>query len=162
MPLQILNSGMLRSGRRTKRLAVELSTEESVNPSAVKYLNRLSDWFFVAGRVANNNGADDILRRCMVTFAGEDRAVLTHTPTFSMIPRFARSVGARVVNAENQGFGHALLAVVVLAIASVLTRGLLDQGVIAFIVSSRIRWLPSNKLLYYQPKQRVHDNFLFR
>jgi cob(I)alamin adenosyltransferase len=27
----------------------------------VKYLNRLSDWFFVAGRIANNNGADDIL-----------------------------------------------------------------------------------------------------
>lgn len=47
--------------RRAERLAVELSTEESVNPAAVKYLNRLSDWFFVAGRVANNNGADDIL-----------------------------------------------------------------------------------------------------
>jgi cob(I)alamin adenosyltransferase len=47
--------------RRAERLAVELSTVESVNPVAVKYLNRLSDWFFVAGRVANNNGADDIL-----------------------------------------------------------------------------------------------------
>lgn len=47
--------------RRAERLAVELSTLESVNPAAVKYLNRLSDWFFVAGRVANNNGADDIL-----------------------------------------------------------------------------------------------------
>lgn len=47
--------------RRAERLAMELSTVESVNPAAVKYLNRLSDWFFVAGRVANNNGADDIL-----------------------------------------------------------------------------------------------------
>ncbi|MCO4825192.1 MAG: cob(I)yrinic acid a,c-diamide adenosyltransferase [Amylibacter sp.] len=47
--------------RRAERLAVELATLETVNQAAVKYLNRLSDWFFVAGRVANNNGTDDIL-----------------------------------------------------------------------------------------------------
>lgn len=47
--------------RRAERLAVELATLETVNQAAVKYLNRLSDWFFVAGRVANNNGRDDIL-----------------------------------------------------------------------------------------------------
>tara|TARA_R110002096_G_scaffold14582_2_gene50631 strand:- start:43330 stop:43902 length:573 start_codon:yes stop_codon:yes gene_type:complete len=47
--------------RRAERLCVELSTSEDVNTDAVKYLNRLSDWFFVAGRVANNNGADDVL-----------------------------------------------------------------------------------------------------
>ena len=47
--------------RRAERLAVELSVIETVNPTAVKYLNRLSDWFFVAGRVANANGQDDIL-----------------------------------------------------------------------------------------------------
>ncbi len=47
--------------RRAERLAVELGSLESVTPAAVKYLNRLSDWFFVAGRVANNSGADDIL-----------------------------------------------------------------------------------------------------
>lgn len=47
--------------RRAERLAVELSEQESVNPEAVKYLNRLSDWFFVAGRIANNDGADDVL-----------------------------------------------------------------------------------------------------
>jgi cob(I)alamin adenosyltransferase len=35
--------------RRAERLVVELATMESVNPEAVKYLNRLSDWFFVAG-----------------------------------------------------------------------------------------------------------------
>jgi cob(I)alamin adenosyltransferase len=39
--------------RRAERLVVELSAHEPVNPFAVKYLNRLSDWFFVAGRVAN-------------------------------------------------------------------------------------------------------------
>jgi cob(I)alamin adenosyltransferase len=47
--------------RRAERLAVELATLETVNQAAVKYINRLSDWFFVAGRVANNNGTDDIL-----------------------------------------------------------------------------------------------------
>jgi cob(I)alamin adenosyltransferase len=47
--------------RRAERETVYLATTESVNESAIKFLNRLSDWFFVAGRVANNNGADDVL-----------------------------------------------------------------------------------------------------
>ena len=47
--------------RRAERLAVELAASEPVNPSAVKYLNRLSDWFFVAARMANGDGADDVL-----------------------------------------------------------------------------------------------------
>ncbi|MBC2836925.1 cob(I)yrinic acid a,c-diamide adenosyltransferase [Paragemmobacter straminiformis] len=47
--------------RRAERLVVETATMESVNPEAVKYLNRLSDWFFVAGRIANNDGKDDVL-----------------------------------------------------------------------------------------------------
>jgi cob(I)alamin adenosyltransferase len=47
--------------RRAERLVVELATMEDVNPEAVKYLNRLSDWFFVAGRIANNDGKDDVL-----------------------------------------------------------------------------------------------------
>lgn len=47
--------------RRAERLAVDLAAAEPVNPEAVKYLNRLSDWFFVAGRIANNGGADDVL-----------------------------------------------------------------------------------------------------
>ena len=47
--------------RRAERLVVELATMEEVNTDAVKYLNRLSDWFFVAGRIANNDGKDDVL-----------------------------------------------------------------------------------------------------
>ena len=47
--------------RRAERLAVELATMESVNPEAVKYLNRLSDWFFVAARIANDEGRADVL-----------------------------------------------------------------------------------------------------
>ncbi|WP_299368210.1 cob(I)yrinic acid a,c-diamide adenosyltransferase [uncultured Tateyamaria sp.] len=47
--------------RRAERLAVELATMEAINPAAVKYLNRLSDWFFVAARIANNGGKDDVL-----------------------------------------------------------------------------------------------------
>jgi len=47
--------------RRAERLTVELATIEQVNESAVKYLNRLSDWFFVASRMANDGGKDDVL-----------------------------------------------------------------------------------------------------
>jgi cob(I)alamin adenosyltransferase len=47
--------------RRAERLTVELATMESVNPAAVKYLNRLSDWFFQASRIANENGNNDVL-----------------------------------------------------------------------------------------------------
>lgn len=47
--------------RRAERLTVGLSKQESINPDTIKYLNRLSDWFFVMARVTNNNGKDDIL-----------------------------------------------------------------------------------------------------
>lgn len=47
--------------RRAERGVVELAAVEDVNPEAVKYLNRLSDWFFVAGRIANNDGKNDVL-----------------------------------------------------------------------------------------------------
>ena len=47
--------------RRAERHATELAVEEEVNPAAVKYLNRLSDWFFVAARIANDGGRAEIL-----------------------------------------------------------------------------------------------------
>ena len=47
--------------RRAERLAIRLAEHEEVNELAVKYLNRLSDWFFVAARMANDAGKDDIL-----------------------------------------------------------------------------------------------------
>tara|TARA_R110002111_G_scaffold26449_2_gene57266 strand:- start:934 stop:1506 length:573 start_codon:yes stop_codon:yes gene_type:complete len=47
--------------RRAERLSVQLATQETVNPAAVKYLNRLSDWFFQAARIANDNGKNDVL-----------------------------------------------------------------------------------------------------
>jgi cob(I)alamin adenosyltransferase len=47
--------------RRAERLVVELAATEPVNPEAVRYLNRLSDWFFVAGRIANDDGKADVL-----------------------------------------------------------------------------------------------------
>ncbi|MEM8576596.1 MAG: cob(I)yrinic acid a,c-diamide adenosyltransferase [Pseudomonadota bacterium] len=47
--------------RRAERLSVELATMEAINPAAVKYLNRLSDWFFVAARIANDDGRADVL-----------------------------------------------------------------------------------------------------
>jgi cob(I)alamin adenosyltransferase len=47
--------------RRAERLVVELAAHEAVNPEAIRYLNRLSDWFFVAGRIANDDGKADVL-----------------------------------------------------------------------------------------------------
>ncbi len=47
--------------RRAERLTVDLATDEEVNPIAVRYLNRLSDWFFVAARAANDGGKADVL-----------------------------------------------------------------------------------------------------
>jgi cob(I)alamin adenosyltransferase len=47
--------------RRAERLTVELATMEAINTEAVRYLNRLSDWFFVAGRIANDDGRADVL-----------------------------------------------------------------------------------------------------
>jgi len=47
--------------RRAERVLVELAGRESVNPEAIRFLNRLSDAFFVAARVANRMGADDVV-----------------------------------------------------------------------------------------------------
>jgi cob(I)alamin adenosyltransferase len=47
--------------RRAERTAVRAAREISLNPEALKYLNRLSDYLFVMGRVVNDNGATDIL-----------------------------------------------------------------------------------------------------
>ena len=47
--------------RRAERMTVELAGQEAINASALQYLNRLSDWFFVAGRIANDDGHADIL-----------------------------------------------------------------------------------------------------
>ncbi len=47
--------------RRAERLAVELAKKERVNPVAIAYLNRLSDFLFVAARWANGRGTSDVL-----------------------------------------------------------------------------------------------------
>ncbi len=49
--------------RRAERLVVELvqRPDEIVTPEAVKYLNRLSDFLFVASRYVNAKGVGDIL-----------------------------------------------------------------------------------------------------
>ena len=47
--------------RRAERLVVDLAGHEPVNPLAVGYLNRLSDWFFCAARMANDRGRADVL-----------------------------------------------------------------------------------------------------
>ncbi len=73
--LQPLNSFVLPGGtpaaaylhlartvtRRAERLVCELAEAEAVNPAAIRYLNRLSDHFFVLSRWLNDRGAKDVL-----------------------------------------------------------------------------------------------------
>ena len=49
--------------RRAERIMVELNDKsaEGVSPAALKYVNRLSDFLFVAGRFMNDKGATDVL-----------------------------------------------------------------------------------------------------
>ena len=44
--------------RRAERATVTLTHAEPVNPEVIKYLNRLSDFLFVLGRVANGTAGD--------------------------------------------------------------------------------------------------------
>src|SRR6266850_7584423 len=49
--------------RRAERIMVELNDKsaEGVSPAALKYVNRLSDFLFVAGRFMNDKGTTDVL-----------------------------------------------------------------------------------------------------
>ncbi|MGH6763886.1 MAG: cob(I)yrinic acid a,c-diamide adenosyltransferase [Phyllobacterium sp.] len=49
--------------RRAERIMVELAgrPDEKVSDEALKYINRVSDFLFVAARAVNDNGAGDVL-----------------------------------------------------------------------------------------------------
>jgi cob(I)alamin adenosyltransferase len=49
--------------RRAERMMVELAAnpQEPVSDAAIQYMNRLSDFLFVASRAANDNGGKDVL-----------------------------------------------------------------------------------------------------
>lgn len=49
--------------RRAERVMVELAAQpgEPVGAAGIQYINRLSDFLFVASRAANQNGAGDVL-----------------------------------------------------------------------------------------------------
>ncbi|TCU73416.1 ATP:cob(I)alamin adenosyltransferase [Bradyrhizobium sp. R2.2-H] len=49
--------------RRAERVIVELAARpgEPVSAAGIQYMNRLSDFLFVASRTANDNGAGDVL-----------------------------------------------------------------------------------------------------
>ena len=72
--LQPLNSFILPGGseaaarahvaraavRRAERTMAALAATEPVNPAALAYINRLSDYLFVLARALNDNGAGDV------------------------------------------------------------------------------------------------------
>jgi len=47
--------------RRAERSAVALAGGAAINPDALAYINRLSDYLFVAARHVNQKGASDVL-----------------------------------------------------------------------------------------------------
>jgi len=47
--------------RRAERDITALAAEQTVNPQAIKYINRLSDHLFVLSRFVNDRGALDVL-----------------------------------------------------------------------------------------------------
>ena len=47
--------------RRAEREITLLAESETINPEAVRYVNRLSDLFFVMSRYLNDRGAGDVL-----------------------------------------------------------------------------------------------------
>lgn len=47
--------------RRAERVAVTASQSVAINPWALAYINRLSDYLFVLGRLLNDGGQGDIL-----------------------------------------------------------------------------------------------------
>ncbi len=49
------------AARAAERAMTAMAEAEPVNPAAIAYINRLSDYLFVLCRAANNGGADDIL-----------------------------------------------------------------------------------------------------
>ncbi|HUD30206.1 MAG TPA: cob(I)yrinic acid a,c-diamide adenosyltransferase [Novosphingobium sp.] len=49
------------STRAAERRATALAATDAVNPAALAYINRLSDYLFVLARAVNSDGADDVL-----------------------------------------------------------------------------------------------------
>jgi len=47
--------------RRAERRMTQLAAKQTVNPEAIKYINRLSDHLFVLARRLNDNGGADVL-----------------------------------------------------------------------------------------------------
>jgi cob(I)alamin adenosyltransferase len=47
--------------RRAERSVVSLRSKEEINDNTLIYLNRLSDWLFVASRVENQENSTEVL-----------------------------------------------------------------------------------------------------
>ena len=47
--------------RRAERSVVSLKSQEQINENTLLYLNRLSDWLFVASRVENQENSSEVL-----------------------------------------------------------------------------------------------------
>ncbi len=60
--------------RRAEREITALAESEAINPEAVRYINRLSDLFFVMSRYLNDKGAGDVLWEPGATRGGKQGA----------------------------------------------------------------------------------------
>lgn len=62
-------------------------------------------------------------------------AVFVLVAVFLVVPIM---IGARIVNAKNTGFGSALLAVVIYAVASAAIDGVVDNEILAFLLTAGV------------------------
>lgn len=60
------------AARRAERITCALAEKEPLNPELIRYLNRLSDLFFVLCRFVNDKGATDILWKPAATQTPKD------------------------------------------------------------------------------------------
>ena len=84
--------------------AVQLARAEPLNDAALRYLNRLSDWLFVAARLANHDwlvclisdqagaDADTVRLVTKITAHNDVLSVFVHDPLEQQLPDIGRAV----------------------------------------------------------------------
>ena len=94
------------AARRAERAMTALAEAEPVNPAALAYINRLSDYLFVLARVANDGGRRDILWKPGAEPLARQRPVLLR-PMLHLRRSVFMSMTIGIIGAGQMGSGIA-------------------------------------------------------